>query len=80
MTACSDLTTAPATLETISGWEIRNHGPGYWASDEADKASVWLEGNLLHYESVSDWTIDIPLAVIDRLRELDKEAMEATVG
>lgn len=62
-----------AHLETVEEWDIKDNGPGLYATDPRDRVSVWLEGSALHYETAyGDGECDIPLAVIDKLRELAK--------
>jgi hypothetical protein len=62
-------------IETVADWDIRDDGPGIWASDTFDRVSVWVDGGALHYESSHGGDeCDIPLAVIDRLREMELSA------
>jgi hypothetical protein len=67
-------------IDTIEGWAIKNNGPGYYATDPQDRVSVWIDGDFLHYETLRGGDeCDIPLIVIERLREMGSEPV-ATEG
>lgn len=65
--------------DIVSGWTIRENGPGIWASDEFDEVSVWIEDGYLHYEGLQD-ECDIPLAVVDALGKLRAHDSNCTCG
>ena len=69
---------ATNTLETLSGWEFRDQGPGVWASDEHDEVSIWIEDGCMHIEGKDD--CDVPLNVIVRLIELRTHDANCTCG
>jgi len=57
----------------VGDWEIRDNGPGLYAVDPYERVSVWIEGDSLHYESShGGHECDIPLGVIDALREVER--------
>lgn len=67
-----------SVIDTIADWDIKDGGPGYYATDPQDRVSVWIDGDFLHYETLRGGDeCDIPLIVIDRLRELGPEPMPA---
>lgn len=67
-----------ADPEVIDGWEItRDHGiGGMWSAMRKPRhgppQQVWLDGNELHVDNPDClYGMDVPLAVIDRLRALE---------
>lgn len=55
------------------GWVINDNGRGYWAASPDDELILWVDGDEIHLETmVGHYDVDVPLAVIDRLRELSK--------
>jgi hypothetical protein len=63
-------------IDTIEGWGIKDDGPGYYATDPQDRVSVWVDGAFLHQEAhLGTGQCDIPLLVIERLKEMGAEPM-----